>query len=60
MTNVIRQWISGDSRDRIAADNKIGAGTVSSIISEWKKRVQDSDYDSLRELAVHSKRKDSV
>jgi hypothetical protein len=25
---VISQWLSGDSRDRIAADNDIGPGTV--------------------------------
>ena len=53
---VINQWLSGDSRDRIAADNDIGAGTVSNIINEWKKGVEDSDYDSVRELAVYSKK----
>jgi len=26
---VIKQWLNGDSRDRIAKDNNIGAGTVS-------------------------------
>jgi hypothetical protein len=31
---VINQWLSGDSRDRIAADDDIGAGTVSNIINE--------------------------
>lgn len=40
---VIKQWLSGDSRDRIAAKNGIGAGTVSNIIDESKKRMQDSD-----------------
>jgi hypothetical protein len=53
---VINQWLSGDSRDRIAADNDIGAGTVSNIINEWKKGVEDSEYDSVRELAVSSKK----
>jgi len=53
---VINQWLSGDSRDRIAADNNIGAGTVSNIINEWKKGVEDSDYDSLRELTVPLKK----
>jgi hypothetical protein len=53
---VISQWLSGDRRDRIAADNHIGAGTVSNIINEWKKGVEDSDYDSVRELAVYSKK----
>jgi hypothetical protein len=53
---VINQWLIGDSRDKIAADNKIGAGTVSNVINEWKKGVEDSDYGSLRELAVYSKK----
>ena len=53
---VVNQWLSGDSRDRIAADNGIGAGTVSNIIDEWKKRVHDSDYESIRELSVHCKK----
>jgi hypothetical protein len=53
---VINQWLSGDSRDRIAADNGIGAGTVTNIINEWKKGVEASEYDSVRELAVYSKK----
>jgi transposase len=39
---VIKQYLSGDSRDRIAAGNGIGAGTVSNIVNEWKKGVRDS------------------
>ena len=53
---VIKEWLSGDSRDRIAVDNDIGAGTVSNIINEWKKGVEDSDYDSVRELTVSLKK----
>jgi len=53
---VINQWLSGDSRDRIAADNNIGAGTVSNIINEWKKGLADSEYETIRELAVFSKK----
>src|SRR5947209_2383126 len=53
---VINQWLAGDSRDKIAADNDIGAGTVTNIINEWKKGVEDSDYNSLRELAIYSKK----
>src|SRR5207245_6517005 len=53
---VINQWLAGDSRDKIATDNHIGAGTVTNIINEWKKGIEDSDYDSLRELAVYSKK----
>jgi transposase len=40
---VINQWLAGVSRDRIAADNNIGAGTVSNILNEWKKGVEDSE-----------------
>jgi hypothetical protein len=53
---VVNQWLAGNSRDRISADNNIGAGTVTNIVNEWKKGVQDSDYDYLRELAVYSKK----
>jgi hypothetical protein len=53
---VINQWLSGDSRDTIAADNNIGAGTVTNIINEWKKGVEEFDYESIRELAVYSKK----
>jgi hypothetical protein len=53
---VVKQWLSGDSRDRIAGDNAIGAGTVSNIIDECKKGMQDSDYESIRELSVFCKK----
>ncbi|MGB6529174.1 MAG: CHRD domain-containing protein [Candidatus Nitrosopolaris sp.] len=53
---VVKQWLLGDSRDRIAADNGIGAGTVSNIIDDFKKGVQDSDFSSVRELAIHCKK----
>ena len=53
---VIAQYLQGVSRDRIAADNDVGAGTVSNIIDEWKKRTQDSDYESIRELSVFCKK----
>ena len=33
---VIQQWISGCSLDKIAAENNIGAGTVSSIVNNYK------------------------
>jgi hypothetical protein len=53
---VVNQWLSGDSGDRIAADNNIGTGTVSNIIDEYKKGVQESDYESIRELSVFCKK----
>ena len=36
---VIKQWLQGTSRDQIAKDNGIGAGTVSSIIKDAKQKV---------------------
>ena len=33
-----------------------GTGTVSNIIDEWKKGVQGSDYESVRDLATHCKK----
>jgi hypothetical protein len=27
-TKVIKQWLDGDTRDKIASDNHIGAGTA--------------------------------
>jgi Helix-turn-helix domain len=40
---VIQQWISGESRDKIAAENNIGAGTVTNIISNYKVGLEKFD-----------------
>jgi hypothetical protein len=53
--NVIRQWILGFPRDTIAQQNNIGAGTVSSIISNYKSGLEELDFDSIRLLAVEAK-----
>jgi len=53
---VIAQYLQGVTRDRIAIENRIGTGTVSNIMDEWKKGVQDSDYESIRELSVFCKK----
>ena len=31
-SNVTKQWLDGDARDKIASDNHIGAGHTASII----------------------------
>ncbi len=54
--NVIRAWISGIPRDTIAEHNGIGAGTVSSIIANYKAGLDDLDLDSIRQLAVEARR----
>src|SRR5215212_9056800 len=53
--NVIKQWISGFPRDTIAEQNKIGAGTVSSIIASYKAGLEELDFDSIRQLAVEAR-----
>ncbi len=53
--NVIRDWISGIPRDTIAAQNNIGAGTVSSIIADYKAGLESLDFDSIRQLSVEAR-----
>jgi hypothetical protein len=48
--------MSGVSRDSIAADNRIAAGTVSNILEEYKKGAQGSNCESVKELAIHCKK----
>jgi hypothetical protein len=55
-TNVIKQWLDGDPRDKIASDNHIGTGTVSGIINEYKKGVNAVEYESIRELSISCKK----
>ena len=53
---VFKQWISGDSRDEIATDNRIGAGTVTNIVNEWRKRLDDVEFDEMRDSMVFLKK----
>ena len=52
---VNKGWLSGITRDEIAANNGISTGAVSNIIDCWKKELADSEYKSIRELVVFSK-----
>jgi transposase-like protein len=38
---IVAQYLHGDSRGKIAADNGIGTETISNILDGWKKGVQD-------------------
>ena len=49
---VIEQWINGFPRDKIASDLQIGNGTVSGIVSDFKKGLDNSEFDSIRQLAL--------
>jgi DNA-binding CsgD family transcriptional regulator len=43
---VIKQWLQGTSRDQIAKDNGIGAGTVSAIMKDAKQKdIPDIDLE---------------
>ena len=53
---VIKQWLQGISRDHIAKDNDVGAGTVSSIIKDSKQEIPDIDL--LRQGALVLKKND--
>jgi hypothetical protein len=47
---VIREWLAGMPRDRIAKQKTIGTGTVSSIIKDWRQGLFDKDIEPVREL----------
>jgi outer membrane murein-binding lipoprotein Lpp len=53
---VIRKWLSGEQRDKIASDMSMGAGTVTNIISEMKEEIGIPTADALRVLATELKR----
>ena len=54
---VVQLWLAGEARDKIAADNNIGAGSVSAIIDDFKLGLDNLDLDSLRELMVEAKKR---
>ena len=54
---VIMQWLQGTSRDEIAKDNDIGAGTVSAIIKDIKQK-DILDIDLLRGVAILLKKEE--
>ena len=50
---VIRKWLEGKTRDLIAYESEIGAGSVSEIVKEYRRG--DLDADLLREVALNLK-----
>src|SRR5690349_9946334 len=50
---VIRKWLEGKTRDLIAGELEIGAGTVSEIVKEYRRG--DLDADLLREVSLNLK-----
>jgi len=54
---VIQQWLAGEAREKIIADNDIGAGTVSIIVDDYKAGLDNFDLDSFRELTLEAKKR---
>jgi hypothetical protein len=54
---VIQLWLSGEARDKIAADNNIGSGTVTSIVDNYKIGLDNLDFASFRELMLEAKKR---
>jgi hypothetical protein len=53
---VIAKWLSGWSRDKIAGELSIGAGTVSNIVNLWISDVGKPTEEALRMLSVEIRR----
>ena len=53
---VVQQWLGGEARDKIAADNNIGTRTVTSIVDNYKIGLDNLDFGSFRELMVEAKK----
>jgi hypothetical protein len=54
---VVQQWLAGEARENIIADNDIGAGTVSIIVDDYKTGFDNFDLDSFRELRLGAKKR---
>ena len=50
---VIRRWLQGKSRDRIAKELQVSTGAVSGIVKQY--RLHDPQFDLLREVTVELK-----
>jgi hypothetical protein len=54
---VVQQWLAGEAREKITADNDIGAGTISIIVDDYKAGLGSLDLDSFRELTLEAKKR---
>jgi hypothetical protein len=53
---MIDRWVSGETRDNIAAELQLGEGTVSNVIKEWQNRIGVFDANNLRMLGLALKK----
>jgi hypothetical protein len=49
---VIRDWLSGKPRDKIARDNLVSSCAVSNIVNKWIDDLTVYDVDALREIGI--------
>jgi hypothetical protein len=54
--DVVQKWLQGYQRDKIASDMQLGTGTVSEIITDWKKEIGLPDAAALRQFATELRR----
>src|ERR671931_2585889 len=54
---VVQQWLSGESRDKISADNSLETGTVANIVDDYKIGLDNLDFSSFRELMLEAKKR---
>jgi hypothetical protein len=53
---VIREWLAGEPRDKIASDTELAAGTITNIVHDWRHELGYPTADALRQLAIDLKR----
>ena len=53
---VIRKWLAGESRDKIASDTVLATGTITNIVRDWRHKLGYPIADALRQLAIELKR----
>src|ERR687889_1149888 len=53
---VIREWLAGESRDKIASDAELAAGSITNIVHDWRHELGYPTADALRQLAIDLKR----
>jgi hypothetical protein len=54
-TEIIRLWLMGLQRDRIASDLNVSAGSVSHVISGWKDRIGIPTAETVRDFCIQAK-----
>jgi hypothetical protein len=54
---VVQEWLAGEPREKITADNGIAAGTISIIVDDYKAGLDNFDLDSFRELTLEARKR---